>query len=282
MKTKMLYVGSLVVFVLCGCQNSDRKVELLPATQSAIVGGNETSPTYAPGRTVAFLVDSSTNMSCTGTIIHERLILTAAHCIGPAKQITMAFGNLPLQGPFDLRRSKDVIVHDEYNKASTDARNDLALILLDQPIPEGFFPVKLPSTSFSLSTNEVFLALGYGRTTGKRSNNPADMQGSGVLRHVGLQIDSVSQDGKQFRVDQSNGTGICNGDSGGPALIRFRNTYYVMGIASATLWTVPRELSGDEKDTYIEQKDFCKEKSIYMNVINYLPWIQEQSQKLLN
>ncbi|MDG0815283.1 S1 family peptidase [Bdellovibrio svalbardensis] len=284
MKTNLLLVGSLVVFILCGCQKNSSPVTALNAQSSAIVGGTETDTNNIAGRTVAFLYDGSTKMSCTGTLISENLILTAAHCIGPNKKgITIAFGNNPVMGPYDLRNSDDIVVHDRYNKAGAEERNDLALVSFKGNLPNGFFPARLPTKSnLNIQPQQLFLALGYGRITGKKASAEGDIQGAGQLRHVGLQVDSVSADKKQFRVDQSSGVGICNGDSGGPALIKSQSDYYVVGIASAMLWTVPKELSGDEKENYLEQKDFCTEKSIYINVSEYLPWISEASKQLLN
>ncbi len=282
MKTKLLYVGSIVVFILSGCQNNGGDFTPGTSQESAIVGGSETGTNNPAGRTVVFLYDGSTNMSCTGTLIANNLILTAAHCIGPTKKVTVAFGSNPLQGPYDLRNSTGVVVHDKYNKAGTEDRNDLALVSFNGGLPDGFIVARLPIPSLDVQAKQTFLALGYGRTSGKKPAVDTDMQGSGVLRQVGLQVDSVSPNKTQFRVDQSTGSGICNGDSGGPALVKNQNAYYVVGIASAILWTVPKELSADEKETYLDQKDLCMEKSIYINISEYLTWICDSSKQLLN
>ncbi len=102
-----------------------------------------------------------------------------------------------------------------------------------------------------------------------------------MLRNVDLQIESFNQNATQFYVNQRSLKGICNGDSGGPAIMRYNNKDYVIGVASAISWSIPGEIKADERDEYLENKDLCAEKSIYMNVKKFRSWIFENSQKLL-
>jgi hypothetical protein len=64
--------------------------------------------------------------------------------------------------------------------------------------------------------------------------------------------------------------------------MRYQGKDYVVGVASAVSWTVPDEVKADERNQYIQNKDVCKEKSIYMNVKNFRTWIDTESKKLLN
>ncbi|UXR64196.1 trypsin-like serine protease [Bdellovibrio bacteriovorus] len=280
MKAK-LYVGSLIVLVLSACSESQDGFSPVPEN-SAIVGGIDTNKNDTVSNYVVLIYDNPTKTYCTGTLIKRNLILTAAHCVGEkASDLSLAFGINPLTGNYVLRKAYKTATHDKYKKLSSKDRNDLGLISMKETAPLNYRPVELADASFPLKKGQVFTAAGYGRISGKRST-PTDTQGSGQLRNVDLTINQFSQDETQFYIDQKNGKGICSGDSGGPALMRYQGKDYVVGVASAVSWTVPDEVKADERNQYIQNKDVCKEKSIYMNVKSFRVWIDTESKKLLN
>lgn len=285
MKFKLCLSLLWAVLSLDACQNQSNLKGELQTTQvkEAIVGGSVTSDSDPQGRHVVWLANESSCTSCSGTLIANNLVLTAAHCVGSSGEgLTLAFGVNPASGAYQLRTSDKSLVHPQYQKNNLEDRNDLAIVHFSGGLPSGYAPAHLPDSNLPIKTGLQFTALGYGRNSGKKTENSQDHQGSGVLRSVTLEVNSISDDQMQFRVDQSNGQGICAGDSGGPAIVKYMGTNYVIGVASAILWTVPQELNGDEKNRYIETKDFCSEKSIYMNLINFLPWIKEASDQLQN
>lgn len=270
----------LAAFALTGCAGSDT-VNSPFAHDSAIVGGSTTAKDNLIKNYVVLIYDNPTKTYCTGTLIQKNLILTAAHCVGAGPTgLSLAFGLNPLSGAYTLRKAHKTAIHDRYKKMSTSDRNDVALISFKDPAPENYRPIAMPGADFPLTRGLTFTAAGYGRTSGKKGA-PGDPQGSGLLRNVDLVISLISTDENQFYVDQKNGRGICNGDSGGPALMRYNGIDYVVGIASAVSWTVPDEVKDEHRAQYIEKKDFCREKSVYMNVKKFRPWIDENSKKLL-
>lgn len=70
-------------------------------------------------------------------------------------------------------------------------------------------------------------------------------------------------------VDQTEGTGVCSGDSGGAAYYKRKNVYYVVGVASF----VGNALS---KDAY------CSGIGVYTNTLRYKTWITETFNQLKN
>ncbi len=280
MKTK-LYVCSLLVFILAACGNSNFAVDI-DSENGNIIGGKLLKREDIASRYVVLLYDNVSRTYCTGTLIHKNVVLTAAHCVGQsASQISVAFGLNPMSGAYDLRTGLKSIIHENYSKTNSKQRNDLALLSFKGDMPISYRPINVIDKSFPLEVTYRFTAAGYGRTTGVKTSVKSDTQGSGVLRAVDLEINSFTEDKSQFYVTQYNGLGICNGDSGGPALMRYNNKDYVVGVISAISWSVPSEVSDDERSEYLENKDYCKDKSIYMNLQIHSDWVRKNLKKLL-
>lgn len=268
-----LKISSLLAlaFLTIGCESSLQSLQ--PENSQNIVGGRSSKNSDLASQYVAMLHDAFTNKLCTSVIIDDRVLLTAAHCVTKElRGLTVAFGADPLSGRYVLRSAKDVIFHDRHNAPIRNEQVDLALLLLDQNIPLGYKPVTLPNHFFPLMPQLNFTAIGYGRTHG-RSNT--DINNSGKLRQVNLEVMSVSADSLSFFVDQSHNKGICTGDSGGPALVKYNDQHYVIGIASATSWIIPSEVSDQNKNDYLNTVDLCSYKSIYVNLTTQSEWLKK-------
>lgn len=280
---KNLYVLAIasLVFIITACENSQNQ-NTINGGPDAIVGGEETAKEHLTSRYLALILDRPSESYCTAMLVRKNILLTAAHCIksGP-ENMTLAFGNRPLAGQYTMREASRILVHPEYKKEQSVNRNDLALILVKGDAPPGYEALSIPNETFPFRPGLTFTSSGYGRVTGKSDPRGNDIQGSGTLRHVELKIDTVSQDQTQFYVDQKSGKGICNGDSGGPAMMRLNGRDYVVGVASAIAWIIPGELSEEAKKDYVTQHDICMHKSIYISTKKYNNWIEEGIQQLL-
>ncbi|GJQ80502.1 hypothetical protein Trydic_g12394 [Trypoxylus dichotomus] len=168
---------------------------------------------------------------CGGTIVNNRWILTAAHCMvnETTSMITVVAGTNMLESDGTYAWIQRVVIHPDF--IGTGIRpDDIALIRLSSPLTysSAIAAVALDMGG-SESTDVTMIGWGSSRRGGPFSNR---------LRQYSTQI--LRQDmctrrynyvtAKQFCTRWKRGSGTCDGDSGGP-LIDTR-TKRQLGIAS--------------------------------------------------
>ncbi|XP_046427890.1 chymotrypsin-2-like [Neodiprion fabricii] len=155
---------------------------------------------------------------CGGSIINERWILTAAHCLYGSNNdsVTVVAGTTTLDNGGDSYQSLRLICHPSYSQILI--RNDIGLIEVEKPIlfTDKVQPVALPIED-SDKPDQTAVLSGWGTTSypGKTPNE---------LQHITLSvIDQNECLNTSFRVTKNNictlnkmGEGACHGDSGGP------------------------------------------------------------------
>ncbi|KAI1907827.1 hypothetical protein LOZ53_001802 [Ophidiomyces ophidiicola] len=193
--------------------------------EDRIIGGSPAREGQFPS-TVKLLKDGEQH--CGGALIGDRLVLTAAHCVGvAASSLSIRAGSLKWDEGGVTSRVARISRHSSWNMPRM--HNDIALLHLASPIKESsVIKYGRPTSSTADPTGSVVSA-GWGRTspTGPGSPNLLFIQTSMIDRasckrwHASLAETMICSG--------IRGKAVCKGDSGTPLYDSSKN---IIGIVS--------------------------------------------------
>jgi hypothetical protein len=175
---------------------------------------------------------------CTGVLLAQDIVLTAAHCVASGKKIWAGDAHQPLPPwlistaepsmhgaalPPGLRAVDQVVLHPLYNIKDR-ASPDLAILRLERPLPDRFMPAVLSGRH--LAEGDHLIAAGYGKTSSR------DVKPSPVLRMVLLQVARAYRGWAILTKSSEDPAAGAPGDSGGP-LFTYRGMHSLAGLISA-------------------------------------------------
>ncbi|XP_023698406.1 coagulation factor IXb isoform X2 [Paramormyrops kingsleyae] len=214
------------------------------ATDKRIVGGNEVTPGEIPWQ-VALIDNDKRVIFCGGSILSERWVITAAHCL---EKITIDSFFVRVgehnvhrnEGTEDDYEISEWQVHNSYNASKSRFNHDIALLRLKTAIVFSDFilPICLGPKKFTeavLESGIRSLVSGWGRVRFAGAESP-------VMQKVEVPYvqRTVCKDSSSSHISRymfcagylHEHKDACQGDSGGPHASKYRDTWFLTGIVS--------------------------------------------------
>ncbi len=191
---------------------------LVPLSAQAVVQG-QVSRDPDGLRASVVRIESTTGEICSGTLIAQDLVLTAAHCV----QHNAGYSVVVVDPSFRQRRISAVAAstHPDFVPGTSPEDQpgiDLAMLKLSQPVGPGFRPLN-PSGGGAIDTGEGVDIAGFGVVAENKRGTARTLRTARLVAIGSLQVaNRVTVVTDAQRLAETAGAGACLGDSGGPIL----------------------------------------------------------------
>jgi len=188
---------------------------------------------------------------CTGSLVHPKMVVLAAHCVAYGSPTEVAFGE-NFSSPARTVPLDGCLAHPQWGQGMPgDGQHDIAICELAEPVVDvPIVPIAMGCETEMLDTGVPATLVGFGEAD--------DGLGMGPKREVATEIQQVGTDAIWV------GDGVhsaCYGDSGGPAYVMLPDgSWRVFGATSGA------SMLGD-----------CPQTGVWTLIHPYVPWIEQMS-----
>lgn len=250
-----------------------------------IVGGEPSAPGARPWQVAIEFRDNETgqfSQGCGGSLIHERWILTAAHCFdealepdstyNPPESVRVRLGSLERNAGGEVLAVSELIMHTAYNP-STGMDSDIALLKLAQPATQGRVVdlLTLSHEDHLAAPATMGIVSGWGAVAWQGNASPVllevqlplvDRQTCGAAYALAPQPSLITENMLCAGYVDEGQKDSCQGDSGGPLVVpNGRGGYIQSGVVS-----------------FGEECAHPAYPGVYVRIPKFIGWIEEKTQ----
>ena len=256
-----LFTLALAASITVGCSDmSDLSAYENNGVEKILGGRNAKAPDWMVS------ISRNGNMHCGGTLIHERWVLTAAHCVDvfERSELSVCVGKSKLSKckASDTSKIKQVKYHQRFDPSDLRGGYDIAVLKLERSFPNRNLS-PLARRRDEPATGDQVRALGWG-VSDYSSNDPTPnrlqridldyLSTEDCRRRWGSLDDTLVCIDAQGEAGQIAQQSVCHGDSGGP--IHFNGLQ--VGVTSFVSVNGDRRCSADAPNAFTRVSSFSR------------------------
>lgn len=248
------------------CGPAEPPAELVATGSSAIAEGYEDAESVA----VVSILNVNWGLLCSGSLIERNVVLTARHCVAPSNTSSgVVCSNASFSSsasPESFSVSTDAVLDVEKPGLGVSAvlvpddpefcGGDVAVLVLEEPVPETIAAPLLPRLDEPIVAGEAYYAVGFGGIDdGGSEAGTRRRRDDLVVACVGTACNEPEAP-EVYATEFRGETGVCIGDSGGPA----------MDLEDRVIGVTSRGLAGCDAPVYgstVQLASFIQDSAVY-------------------